>query len=86
MSASARGRGQRVLNTIQTNGTLLTGEWREFLKDNAFLAGISIDGPQETHDVDRADKGSMPAFDRVIRGLDVLKRHRGRSLAAVPPR
>ncbi len=51
-----------------------------------FLAGISIDGPQETHDVDRGDKGSMPTLDRVIRGLDVLKWHPGGSLAAVPPR
>src|SRR5205085_1315050 len=36
--------GQRVLNTIQTNGTLLTDEWGEFLKANEFLVGISIAG------------------------------------------
>jgi len=28
--------GQRVLNTIHTNGTLLTEEWGEFLKANEF--------------------------------------------------
>ena len=38
--------GQRILNTIQTNGTLLTDEWGEFLKQNEFLVGISIDGPR----------------------------------------
>jgi hypothetical protein len=42
--------GQRVLNMIQTNGTLLDDEWGEFLKQNGFLAGISIDGPREMHD------------------------------------
>jgi uncharacterized protein len=56
--------GQRVLNTIQTNGTLLTDEWGEFLKANEFLAGISIDGPREMHDAYRVDKGGKPTFDR----------------------
>jgi uncharacterized protein len=67
--------GQRVLNTIQTNGTLLDDEWGAFLKDNEFLVGISIDGPREMHDAYRVDKGGKPTFDRVMRGLDVLTRH-----------
>jgi uncharacterized protein len=67
--------GQRVLNTIQTNGTLLTDEWGEFLKASDFLVGISIDGPRAIHDAYRVDKGGKPTFDRVMRGLDVLKRH-----------
>jgi uncharacterized protein len=67
--------GQRVLNTIQTNGTLLTDEWGEFLKASDFLVGISIDGPRGMHDAYRVDKGGKPTFDRVMRGLDVLKRH-----------
>ena len=67
--------GQRILNTIQTNGTLLDDEWGEFLKENEFLVGISIDGPREMHDAYRVDKGGKPTFDRVMRGLEVLKRH-----------
>jgi uncharacterized protein len=67
--------GQRILNTLQTNGTLLTDEWAVFLKEHDFLVGISIDGPQEMHDAYRVDKGGKPTFDRVMRGLDVLKRH-----------
>ena len=50
-TCSARyARPERILNTIQTNGTLLTDEWGEFLKANGFLAGISIDGTPEMHD------------------------------------
>ena len=67
--------GQKILNTIQTNGTLLDDEWGEFLKENGFLAGISIDGPAGMHDAYRVDKGGKPTFGRVMRGLDVLKRH-----------
>ena len=67
--------GQRILNTIQTNGTLLDDEWGEFLKANDFLVGISIDGPRQMHDAYRVDKGGKPTFDRVMAGLDVLKRH-----------
>ena len=45
---------------MQTNGTLLTDEWGEFLKENDFLVGISIDGPPEMHDAYRVDKGGKP--------------------------
>ena len=67
--------GQRIQNSLQTNGTLLDDEWGRFLKDNDFLVGISIDGPRELHDAYRVDKGGKPTFDRVMNGLEVLKRH-----------
>ena len=66
---------QRVLNTVQTNATLVDDEWAEFFGENEFLVGVSIDGPREMHDAYRVDKGGKPTFDRVIRGLDALKRH-----------
>jgi uncharacterized protein len=68
--------GMTIEYTIQTNGTLLDDEWGQFLAANRFLIGISIDGPRELHDLYRYDKGGKPTFDRVMRGLDVLKRHK----------
>jgi uncharacterized protein len=67
--------GQRILNTLQTNGTLLDEEWGEFLAEHGFLVGISIDGPAEIHDTYRVSKGGKPTFDRVVRGLGHLKEH-----------
>ena len=67
--------GQRILNTIQTNATLLDDAWATFLRQHDVLVGVSIDGPRAMHDAFRVDKGGNPTFDRVIRGLDALKRH-----------
>lgn len=66
--------GKTVHNTIQTNGTLLTPEWCSFLRDNNFLVGVSIDGPRDIHDRYRKDKGGVPTFDKVIRGIEMMYR------------
>lgn len=67
--------GQRILNTLQTNGTLLDDEWGTFLREHDFLVGLSVDGPADMHDAFRVDKGGKPTFERVMRGLAVLRRH-----------
>ncbi len=67
--------GKKIENSLQTNGTLLDDQWGEFLARNKFLVGLSIDGPEELHDAYRVDKGGQPTFARVMRGLDILKKH-----------
>jgi uncharacterized protein len=66
--------GHWVENCIQTNGTLLTDDWCRFLKDNHFLVGISIDGPEHVHDRYRRTKDGKPTFRDVMRGLERLHR------------
>jgi uncharacterized protein len=68
--------GKSIKNALQTNGTLIDDDWGEFLGDNGFLVGVSIDGPRELHDCYRVDKGNSPTFDRVMRGIEALKRHK----------
>jgi len=67
--------GKVIDNAFQTNGTLLDDAWGEFLARNKFLIGLSVDGPAETHDAYRVDKGGKPTFARVMRGLGILKKH-----------
>ena len=69
------GRGRQIENCLQTNGTLLTDEWCKFFKDNHFLIGISIDGPQHCHDRYRKTADGRPSFLQVMRGIDLLKKH-----------
>nr|WP_319391423.1 anaerobic sulfatase maturase [uncultured Cohaesibacter sp.] len=64
-----------IRNALQTNGMLLDEEWAVFLKENGFLVGISIDGPQEIHDAFRYDKAGRASFKSVMRGYELLKSH-----------
>jgi len=67
--------GQRLLHTMQTNGTKLDDAWGAFLKQHNFLIGLSVDGPRAMHDTYRVNKGGAGSFDQVMRGWEVLRGH-----------
>jgi uncharacterized protein len=69
------GRGRKIDNSLQTNGILLNDEWCRFFKDNNFLIGISIDGPEHCHDYYRKNKGGKGTFKQVMRGIELLQKH-----------
>lgn len=62
-------------NILQTNGTLLTDEWCKFFKENNFLIGISIDGPECLHDIYRKDRKGNPTHKEVEKGLKLLQKY-----------
>ncbi len=68
--------GKRIETAFQTNGTLLNDEWGEFLAENNFLVGLSIDGPEEVHDALRVDKKGRPTYKQVMQGLHYLRKHK----------
>ncbi len=65
----------RIENDLQTNGTLLDEQWCEFLRENDFLVGLSIDGPRELHDAYRKYRGGTGSFDRVMESVRLLRKH-----------
>lgn len=69
------GRGVVCDNSIQTNGTMLTDEWCRFFKENNWLVGVSIDGPEEFHDEYRRTRTGGPSFAKVMRGIELLNKH-----------
>lgn len=66
---------RKILNALQTNATLIDADFASFFKDNDFLLGVSIDGPQDIHDKYRIDKNGAPTFEKVIRGIELLHRY-----------
>lgn len=66
--------GKKVFHSIQTNGVLINAEWAQFFAENHFLVGVSIDGPKDIHDAYRLNKGGKPTFDKVMAGIELLKR------------
>ena len=68
--------GKTVENSIQTNGLLVDDEWCQIFRDNNFLVGVSIDGPEHIHDAHRLDAGGNPTFARVMKGIERLYRNR----------
>ncbi|NWQ40755.1 anaerobic sulfatase maturase [Bacillus sp. EB106-08-02-XG196] len=64
-----------ISNSLQTNGTLLNDQWAHFFKTYQFLIGVSLDGPKEIHDVRRVTSLGQGSFDRVMRGIDQLRKH-----------
>jgi uncharacterized protein len=69
------GRGKRISNSIQTNGLLLTPEWCQFLHDEGWLVGISIDGTQEQHDAYRRDIQGNGTWQKVVDSIKMLNEY-----------
>jgi uncharacterized protein len=70
-----RKQSQSVEHTLQTNGTLIDEEWCEFLRENNFLVGLSVDGPREMHDAYRVDKRGRPTFEKVERAARLMQQY-----------
>jgi uncharacterized protein len=68
--------GMTVQYTIQTNGTLLDDEWCKLFRQNNFLVGLSLDGPRAMHDAFRVDKSGKPTFDKIMRAVRLLQKHK----------
>ena len=63
-----------VEHHIQTNATLIDDAWCEFLAGHGVKVGLSVDGPAELT-AQRVGRGGRPAYDRIMRGVDALRRH-----------
>jgi uncharacterized protein len=67
--------GVRVVNALQTNGTLLNPAWCRFFKENDFLVGLSIDGPPDAHNAYRRTQSGRERYESVLRAARLLAQH-----------
>jgi uncharacterized protein len=65
----------RIINSLKTNGTLLDDSLCQFFKQNNFLIGLNLDGPEQLHNAYRKDKSGNPSFSKVMNGVNLLKKH-----------
>ena len=65
--------GWTIINGIQTNATLLTGEWGDFLGEEGFHIGISLDGLEKYHNMNRVNHEGRGSFGGVMRGLEIVR-------------
>lgn len=68
--------GMRIFNALQTNAVTLDDDWCAFFAAHDFLIGVSLDGPPALHDAYRVDKGGAPTFERVLKGIRLLQKHK----------
>jgi len=67
--------GSTVSNGLQTNGIAVTDELAAHLARHNFLVGVSLDGPEEIHNVYRHTREGNRTYTQVRRGIETLARH-----------
>lgn len=70
------GKKLKISNSIQTNGMLIDKNWAQFLHDNHFLVGLSLDGPKEAHNLNRVDLKSCGSFNRVMKTVELFNTYK----------
>ncbi|MFF7632563.1 cyclophane-forming radical SAM peptide maturase AmcB [Kitasatospora sp. NPDC008050] len=67
-------RAGRLHHYMQTNATLITSAWCDFLAEKEFRIGVSIDGPEHLNR-HRVGLGGSTAFRRIMNGISRLREH-----------
>ncbi len=68
--------GASVANHLQTNGLAVDDALARHLARYNFLVGVSLDGPAQRHDRYRRNALGHGSHERVMAGLEALRRHR----------
>lgn len=63
---------REVIFNMTTNATLITPEIATYLLKNGFSIMVSLDGPENVHDMYRIDKTGNGSFQKTIKGLKIL--------------
>lgn len=58
-----------------TNGTLINMDIINLIKKYNIGVGVSLDGLKKVNDINRFDNLGKGSFDRVIKNLDIIKKH-----------
>ncbi|MFV0447610.1 MAG: anaerobic sulfatase maturase [Vibrio sp.] len=65
--------GKIIKNTLQTNGSKIDKQWCQFFKENNFLVGLSLDGPEWLQATYRTKHGAS-VFSENLQALKLLQK------------
>lgn len=61
---------------LQTNGILITEEILDACSETRTTVSVSVDGPRRIHDIDRVGHNGRGTYEKVIKGLEILRKHK----------
>ena len=65
-----------ISSSVQTSAAGLNLPMVRVLKEGRFLVGVSLDGPEQLHDINRVRKDGRGSFKEVFASLELLKREK----------
>lgn len=67
------GSASQIKHCFQTNATLISKDWIDFIKQRNISIGVSLDGPQFLNDRHRTDRSGKGVFNRIMTGVKDLQ-------------
>jgi len=65
--------GQSVSNALQTNAILIDRNWCKLFGQYQWLVGVSLDGPEQVHDLYRFNKEGRGTWKRVMAAVELMQ-------------
>lgn len=75
LQAKYNAKGVRIENCLQTNGILMDEQWAQFLGQNRFLVGLSLDGPRNVHNAFRKNFNAEGTYAQVMQAARLMEAH-----------
>lgn len=63
-------------NSFQTNATLINEDWIKLFKKEDVLLGISLDGTEKIHDINRIDAHNKGTYQKIITAIKLLDQNK----------
>lgn len=70
-----RPRNVTVVNSFQTNATLLDDDWCRLIAEHGVQVGVSVDGPAPIHDRYRVTRSGRGTHRRTMEGIELLNKN-----------
>ena len=68
--------GQNVSNSMQTNAVLISKGWCDLFREYSWLLGVSMDGPEDVHDLYRINKGGQGTWRKVMDAVELMQKEK----------